>query len=101
MWFIGNSTESFAKRIANETRCALGIVDFDLSRGLLQHVGMRGDAVVEAMDNDRLYHLLRRYLGDNRSNWNPAFQENVIERLDLMVRFEPRSVVMRDQSYFR
>jgi hypothetical protein len=41
IWLIGTSSDGFPKRIANEARCALGFVDFDLGQGFLQHVGMR------------------------------------------------------------
>jgi hypothetical protein len=61
---------------------------------------MRGTAIVERLDNERMYRLLRRYLGDETS-WNANFKATVIDDLDLMVRFTPESVVMRDQSYFK
>lgn len=46
IWLIGSSNDSFPKRIVTEPRCAVGLVDFDLARGFLQHVGMRGEAHV-------------------------------------------------------
>jgi hypothetical protein len=100
VWFIGNRRDSFPRRIAQDGRCAIGIVDFDLSRGVLAHVGMRGLAEVVELDQDRLYRLLSRYLGVDRSRWNVNFRRSVIDHLDLMVRFDPSSVVSRDQSYF-
>lgn len=100
VWLIGNRRDSFPKRIEADGRSAIGIVDFDLQRGLLQHVGFRGFAAIVPLDHARLYRLLRRYLGDDQASWNQAFRERVIDRLDLMVRFEPASVVARDQSYF-
>jgi hypothetical protein len=99
VWLVGTSSDSFPKRVKDEPRCALGFVDFHLDRGLLLHVGMRGTATVEKLDEARLYRLLGRYLGEEK-DWNPAFVRSVIENLDLMVRFTPESVVMRDQSYF-
>jgi hypothetical protein len=101
IWLIGNSHDRFPKRIEADPRCAIGIVDFDLRRGLLQHVGMRGTAVAVPLDDDRLYRLLRRYLGDDRSAWDQWFKEQVIDGLDLMVRFVPGTVVANDQSYFK
>jgi hypothetical protein len=44
--------------------------------------------------------LLRRYLGEDQATWNQSFRTQVIDRLDLMVRINPESVVARDQSYF-
>jgi len=100
IWLVGNTRDSFPKRIKGDGRCAIGIVDFDLQRGFLQHVGFRGMATVVPLDKERLFRLLRRYLGDDEANWSPWFRANVIDELDLMVRFEPTSVVARDQSYF-
>jgi hypothetical protein len=100
IWLIGNSRDSFPNRIRRDGRCAIGIVDFDLRRGFLQHVGLRGVAAAVPLDRGRLYRLLRRYLGDDEAAWNPWFRANVIDGLDLMVRFEPTSIVARDQSYF-
>lgn len=100
IWLIGNRRDSFPKRIQQDGRCAIGIVDFDLEKGLLQHVGMRGSATVIPMDGARLHRLLARYLGDDERSWNPWFREHVIDGLDLMVRFEPESIVARDHSYF-
>lgn len=100
VWLIGNRRDSFPKRIKRDGRCALGIVDFDLSRGFLQHVGFRGNAVVVPIDRERTYRLLRRYLGHDETAWNPWFRGNVIDELDLMVKFTPTSIVAHDQSYF-
>ena len=100
MWLVGNERDSFPKRLQMDPRCAIGVVDFDLQRGVLKHVGIRGVATVLPLDRFRLYRLLRRYLGENEALWNPRFRVNVIDRLTLMVRIEPISFVARDQSYF-
>ena len=100
VWLIGSARDSFPRRIAEDERCAIGIVDFDLGTGRLQHVGMRGTAEVTALHEERLHRLLIRYLGGDTSAWNPHFRRRVIDELDLMVRFSPTSIVARDQSYF-
>lgn len=100
LWFIGNSRDSFPKRIQADGRCAVGIVDFDLKRGLLKHVGFRGFAVVEKLDRERLERFLNRYIG-TPPEWNKQFKANIIDRLDLMIKFTPTSIVARDQSYFK
>jgi hypothetical protein len=41
---IARSKSSFAKRLLKYERASVGIVDFDLKRGFLQHLGMRGVA---------------------------------------------------------
>jgi hypothetical protein len=61
---------------------------------------MRGTAEVTALDEKRLHRLLARYLGDDPAGWSGPFKREVIDKLDLMVRFKPTSIVARDQSYF-
>ena len=100
LWLVGNQRDSFPKRIQVEPRCAVGIVEFDLPRGHLRHVSIRGTGSIEAIDRGRLYRFLSRYLGKNDAGWNPSFRTRVIDRLDLMVRIRPLSIVARDQSYF-
>ncbi len=100
LWLVGNERDSFPKRIRAEPRCAAGIVEFDLENGLLRHVGIRGMGNIEALDRARLHRLLARYLGENEASWNEHFKGSVIDRLNLMVRIVPTSVVARDQSYF-
>ncbi|WP_394835927.1 pyridoxamine 5'-phosphate oxidase family protein [Pendulispora rubella] len=101
IWLIGTSNDSFPQRLLAEPRCAIGVVHFDLARGVLLHLGMRGVATVLPMDRARRDRLLRRYLGDDESAWNATFRETVIEPLDRMIRFVPETVVARDQSYFK
>jgi len=100
LWLVGNGRDSFPKRIQAEPRCAVGIVEFDLKRGRLRHVGIRGTGSVETLDPDRLYRFLSRYLGKDPTDWNARFRSDVIDRLELMVRIKPLSIVARDQSYF-
>ena len=100
VWLIGNENDSFPARIIRDGRCAIGIVDFDLASGRLQHVGMRGTALVTDLHEERLHRLLSRYLGQDASAWNPHFRRRVIDEVDLMVCFSPASIVVRDQSYF-
>jgi nitroimidazol reductase NimA-like FMN-containing flavoprotein (pyridoxamine 5'-phosphate oxidase superfamily) len=100
LWLVGNNRDSFPKRIQAEPRCSVGIVEFDLARGRLRHVGIRGTGSIEPIDRGRLHRLLSRYLGGSEAEWNPGFRSRVIDRLELMVRIKPLSIVARDQSYF-
>lgn len=100
LWFIADEGSSFAKRLDKDARAAVGIIDFDLERGFLQHVGMRGTAHGLPMDRQRLRRLLERYVGPE-SEWDAWFKEHVIDRQNRMIRFTPSTVVARDQSYFR
>ncbi len=99
LWMIGNyKTDSFPKRIDRDSRCAVGIVDFDASRGMAQHAGFRGRARLEGHDRDRMKRLLRRYLGEEE-DWDARFVEILDDRDYVFVRFVAETVVVRDQSY--
>lgn len=99
IWMLGSyQSNSFTKRIETEPRCAIGIVDFNVETGLVHHVGLRGKAVLEAQQEDRVRKLLSKYMGDFE-RWDPRFH-GVLGDLDwLFVRFNPETVVVRDQSY--
>lgn len=101
IWLIGSSEDSFPDRLRVEPRCALGIVDFDVERGTLRHVGIRGEASIFAMDTALLHRLLQRYLGPDPRSWNIWFKANVVEPLDLMIKIAPVSIIARDMSYFK
>jgi predicted pyridoxine 5'-phosphate oxidase superfamily flavin-nucleotide-binding protein len=99
VWIIGNyRTDSFPKRIEQDGRAALGIVNFDVQTGLVQHVGFRGRARVEAHDAGRMKRLLSRYLGE-LEDWDPRFAEILDDTDYIFLRFEPETAVVRDQSY--
>lgn len=54
IWIIGNyQSDTFPKRIEREPRCAIGVVDFDIATGLVQHVGFRGRARLEPHEEAR------------------------------------------------
>jgi len=74
-------------------------VDFHPATGLVQHAGFRGRATVGPFDADRARRLFSRYLGGEEAGWDEVFLEALAD-LDLVfVRFEPETVVVRDQSY--
>lgn len=99
LWIIGDSADTFPKRVEQEPRCAIGIVDFDPATGLVQHAGFRGLASIERFDRIRARRIFSRYLGENQADWPSMFHE-ALEDTDLVfVRFDPDTVVVRDQSY--
>ena len=99
IWIIGNrKTDSFPGRIAKDPRCALGIVDFNFSTGLVQHVGFRGQARLEPHDADRMKQVFNRYMGES-TRWDSRFVKILSDTDYVFVRFEPDTVVVRDQSY--
>jgi hypothetical protein len=101
IWLIGTSRDSFVRRLQAESRCALSIVDFDVQRGILRHIGIRGSAQIQAMDRERLQRLLRRYLGSDEAAWNEWFIAHVAEPLDVMIEVTPHTMVAKDVSFFK
>ena len=99
IWIIGNyQTDSFPKRIEREPRCAIGIINFEVSMGLVQHVGFRGQASLEPHDAERLTRLLSRYMGE-LERWDPRFVKILGDTDYVFIRFEPETAVVREQSY--
>jgi len=101
IWLIGRSKDSFVIRLRADPRCAIGVVEFDVQRRVLRHVGIRGVAEVQEMSRPRLERLLRRYRGSDVRSWNDWFVANVVDPLDVMICVTPRSTVANDYSYFR
>jgi hypothetical protein len=99
LWIIGNyETDSFPKRIEREPRCAIGIIHFEVSTGLVQHVGFRGQAHLKAHDTERMKRLLGRYMGE-LENWDSRFVKILDDTNYIFVRFEADTAVVREQSY--
>lgn len=101
LWVIGNyETDSFPKRIERAPRCAVGIVDYNVATGLVQHVGFRGRAHLEPHDANRMTRLLTRYMG-RMEEWDSRFVEILDDTNYIFIRFDPDTAVIRDQSYER
>lgn len=101
IWIIGDTQKTYPTRIERNPETALAIVDFDRSTGRVQHVGMRGRATVEPHDPTRAERLLLQYLGSDKDEWDEPFFGDPHEWGDemIMIRFDPETVVARDQSY--
>lgn len=101
IWIIGHESDSFPKRIQEEPKCAIGIVDFDAGSGKVHHVGFRGHASVVPVNNERSFRLLSKYLGDDKSKWDKSRFGRNLETFGgyLFVKFIPDTVVIRNQSY--
>ena len=99
IWITGNPTSnSFPSRLVENPKCAIGIVDFDCRTGKVLHVGLRGQATVEPFDKEISVRLFTRYLGSDEESWDPMFQ-NFLNDRNVLIRFVPETVVVRDQSY--
>lgn len=99
VWILGDAVEkTYTERLRREPRTALAVVDFDVRDGRVHHVGMRGEAELTPLDRTRAERLLGRYLGPDRAAWDPRFRDLDGDRWRF-VRFEPGTVVARDQSF--
>ena len=99
IWIIGGT--SFPANLKRDSRCALGVVDWNPTTGLSHHVGMRGTAEVLPFDRAMAKRIFRRSFGPDEADWDPRFDYAATgEEAGLtMVRFTPETVVVRDQSY--
>jgi nitroimidazol reductase NimA-like FMN-containing flavoprotein (pyridoxamine 5'-phosphate oxidase superfamily) len=101
VWIIGDRQNTYPNRIERHPETALAIVDFDRTTGTVQHVGMRGEATVKPHDPARAERLLEQYLGPVKDEWDEPFFGDPYEWGEemVMIRFDPGTVVARDQSY--
>jgi hypothetical protein len=99
VWLIAQLPErSYPQRVKQYPRSAIGIVEFEPQNGTVRHVGMRGEATLEAFNQDRAERLLRRYLGNDKSEWDRGFVGLDKENYRL-IRFEPETVVARGGTH--
>ncbi|QDI90900.1 pyridoxamine 5'-phosphate oxidase family protein [Salicibibacter halophilus] len=97
IWIIGTSSDSFPGRIKENAECAIGIIDFEHTTGKVFHAGFRGYATIEPFDKGIAERLLSRYLGSEEESWDSRFRD--LDDSNILVRFVPETVVVRDQSY--
>lgn len=104
LFMLADEGSSSLRRIEHDPRVAVEIVDYDNARGIMRHLGLRGHASVEQMDEALFRRLLARYLGEDESLWNPWFIENVARLADptgRLLRLVPDSIFTNDVSFFR
>lgn len=97
IWIIGTPTDTFPLRVGKHPKCSIGIVDFDSTTGKVLHAGFRGKATVEPFNIELAKRLLTKYLGPNEKNWDHRFKDQ--DHRNVLIRFVPETVVVRDQSY--
>jgi len=98
IWIIAGEHRSYTDRVEQTPATALAVVDFAVHEGRVHHVGMRGRAEIVPLDQARVDRLLRRYLGDEKEEWDPDFIDLDPEKWQF-IRFSPETVVARDQSF--
>lgn len=101
IWLFGTDKDSFVKRLQNDPRCALSIVEFNLELGILLHVGIRGRATLQKVAPERLQRFVGKYLGPAPQTWNHWFVENIVHPLNVMIEVDPKTVVAKDVSFFK
>lgn len=101
LWLFGTEQDSFINRLHNDPNCALSIVDFDLAKGILLHVGVRGKATQQKINSEKLHRFVGKYLGYDTDQWNKWFVDNIVKPLNVMVEIECESIVAKDVSFFK
>lgn len=101
LWIFGTSNDSFVKRLRAEPKCAAGIVEYDLEKGILKHIGIRGIASLAIYDKERLMRFVAKYLGESKENWNLWFLANIVDPLEIMIKIVPQSMVAKNVSFFK
>ncbi|SEO82201.1 Pyridoxamine 5'-phosphate oxidase [Salinihabitans flavidus] len=104
LFMLSDDSASSARRILNDPRVAVEIIDYDNGQGIMRHLGLRGRATIEPMNPALFRRLLSRYLGPDETRWNPWFIETVA-RIDdpsgRLIRLAPDSIFTNDVSFFR
>ena len=101
---LSDESSSSMRRVLNDPRVAVEIIDYDNRQGIMRHLGLRGRATVEAMNAALFRRLLSRYLGPEEADWNPWFVESVARISDpsgRLIRLVPDSVFTNNVSFFR
>ncbi len=93
--------DSFIKRLRKKPQCAVSVVEFDVHQGILKHVGIRGVSAMYPVDVSRLHRFLAKYLGEDKSHWNPWFIKNIADPLNVMVQITAQSIVAKNVSFFK
>jgi len=101
VWIVTDRRKTYPSRAERNPETALAVVDFDRTTGRVQHVGMRGRATVVPHDPARAERLLTAYLGPDPTEWDESRFPDPREWGEemVMLRFDPETVVARDQSY--
>lgn len=103
LWVIVEDGYNTAQdRVRDDSRVAVGIVDFDPKAGFLQHVSIRGNGSLEPWDDDRASRLLRRYYAHLEGYVAPPRKagEPTTGRARMrFLRVTPESIFLRDLAY--
>lgn len=100
IWIIAHrKLDTFPKRIQNHPACSIAITELEATNGRMIHIGFRGHAEVLAWQKQCATKLLSKYLGASQAVWPERYVQKLNSKNMLLVRFEPNSAVIRDQSF--
>lgn len=101
---LSDEGSSSLRRVMHDPRVAVEIIDYDNPKGIMRHLGLRGRATIESMNEALFRRLLSRYLGPDEAQWNPWFIENVARISDpsgRLIKLVPDSIFTNNVSFFR
>ncbi len=104
LWMLGGKDGSSVQRLIRNPQCAVEIVHFENERGILLHLGFRGNATIETASVSRFKRLLSKYLGSDEALWNSWFIENIAQinnPANRMIKLVPESTFTNNVSFFR
>jgi hypothetical protein len=104
LWLPASRTTSSVRRLQADPVCAVEIVHHDNARGILLHLGLRGEADIVPMEASKFRRLLSKYLGPDEGEWNRWFMHQIARIHDpegRLIRLVPQLVFTNNVSFFR
>ena len=99
-WWLSHARNRLARRLAVDPRVALVVDTCDLDTGRVLRVIAYGSAELLALDRERAWRKLSKYLGSDHTRWDPRFEASTFgDPGTRMVRLRPDSLRARDLSY--
>lgn len=102
-WILTGPWARLLALVERDQRLALVVDVCEPATGLVRQVIARGHAEVVSFDVPRGRRMLRRYLGDDESGWDPRFRRYLsadpLELGTVWLRLRPDSLVAKDLSY--
>jgi nitroimidazol reductase NimA-like FMN-containing flavoprotein (pyridoxamine 5'-phosphate oxidase superfamily) len=97
LWWPVGTWSKLEQILDSDPHVAVVIDTCDLAAGKVLQVKMRESVAIEAADPARMHRLFTKYLGADRTSWDPRFDPH--EAGLKMVRLRPERVTARDLSY--
>ena len=100
-WWLTGSWSKLPQRLERDPRVAIVVDMTDIASGEVKKVYAKGTAEVVPLDDGRMFRKLSRYLGEDRSRWDPRFGSDGTgeDPTGAMVRLVPDTLRASDDSY--